>query len=117
MFFRLGSSIHPAGSDRWRQQGTPAGTPRGDEAQIAKSEIGNWKWESDQSLVTSAATILKLLILMLTQLNTVKSRLAIPDTDITQDDLLTFAIEAISARFDQGRHLAQRRRHATVLAA
>src|ERR1051326_7360896 len=38
---------------------------------------------------------------MLTQLSTVKSRLAIPDTDVTQDDLLTFAIEAISARFDQ----------------
>src|SRR5436189_854858 len=37
---------------------------------------------------------------MLTQLSTVKSRLAIPDTDVTQDDLLTFAIEAISARFD-----------------
>ena len=32
---------------------------------------------------------------MLTQLSTVKSRLAIPDTDVTQDDLLTFAIEAM----------------------
>src|SRR5580765_3140865 len=38
---------------------------------------------------------------MLTELSTVKSRLSIPDTDVTQDDLLTFAIEAISARFDQ----------------
>jgi hypothetical protein len=38
---------------------------------------------------------------MLTQLSTVKTRLSIPDTDVTQDDLLTFIIEAISARFDQ----------------
>src|SRR3954447_11566937 len=38
---------------------------------------------------------------MLAQLETVKSRLNIADTDVLQDDLLTFAIEAISARFDQ----------------
>jgi hypothetical protein len=37
---------------------------------------------------------------MLTQLETVKARLNIPDTEVTQDDLLTFAIEATSARFD-----------------
>src|SRR3954470_23013804 len=38
---------------------------------------------------------------MLTQLSTLKARLNIPDTDVTQDDLLTFAIEAVSTRFDQ----------------
>src|SRR5712671_5326460 len=38
---------------------------------------------------------------MLTELATLKSRLAISDLDIQYDDLLTFAIEAISARFDQ----------------
>src|SRR6266581_3669396 len=38
---------------------------------------------------------------MLCQLSTIKTLLAIPDIDIQYDDLLTFAIEAISARFDQ----------------
>jgi len=38
---------------------------------------------------------------MLTQLETLKTRLAIPDTDVLSDDLLTFIIEAVSARFDQ----------------
>src|SRR5262245_49144229 len=38
---------------------------------------------------------------MLTQLSTAKSRLAIDDLEIKFDDLLTAAIEAISARFDQ----------------
>jgi hypothetical protein len=37
---------------------------------------------------------------MLTQLITVKARLAIAPADVSQDDLLTRAIEAISARFD-----------------
>ena len=46
---------------------------------------------------------------MLTQLSTVKARLAIPDVDTTNDALLTAAIEAVSARFDQecGRTLAR----------
>jgi hypothetical protein len=38
---------------------------------------------------------------MLTQLPTLKSRLAIPDTDNQYDALLTSAIKAVSARFDQ----------------
>ncbi len=38
---------------------------------------------------------------MLTLLSTLKLRLAIPEIDTTQDALLTFAIEAVSARFDQ----------------
>jgi hypothetical protein len=38
---------------------------------------------------------------MLTLLSTVKSRLAIPDTDTQYDDILTNAIKAISARFDK----------------
>ena len=38
---------------------------------------------------------------MLTQLSTVKSRLAIPEADTTSDALLTSAIEAVSARFDK----------------
>jgi hypothetical protein len=37
---------------------------------------------------------------MLTQLTTVKARLGITPADVTQDDLLTRAIQAISARFD-----------------
>jgi hypothetical protein len=37
---------------------------------------------------------------MLTQLSTVKARLAIPDTDTQFDALLTGAIQAVSARFD-----------------
>ena len=37
---------------------------------------------------------------MLTQLTTVKSRLGISAADTTQDDLLTRAIQAVSARFD-----------------
>jgi len=37
---------------------------------------------------------------MLTQLSTLKARLAIADTDVTSDDLLTAVIEAVSARFD-----------------
>jgi hypothetical protein len=37
---------------------------------------------------------------MLTQLATVKARLAILPSDITQDELLTRAIAAVSARFD-----------------
>ena len=37
---------------------------------------------------------------MLTQLTTIKSRLAILDTDTTYDGLLTNAIKAVSARFD-----------------
>jgi hypothetical protein len=38
---------------------------------------------------------------MLTQLTTVKARLAIGAADVSQDDLLTRAIEAVSARFDR----------------
>lgn len=38
---------------------------------------------------------------MLTQLPTVKARLNILPTDLTQDELLTRAIEAVSARFDR----------------
>src|SRR5579864_4417532 len=38
---------------------------------------------------------------MLTQLSTVKSRLAIPEADTTNDALLTSAIKALSARFDK----------------
>lgn len=38
---------------------------------------------------------------MLTQLATVKARLSITPADTTQDDLLTRAIEAVSARFDR----------------
>lgn len=38
---------------------------------------------------------------MLTQLSTVKSRLAIPDADTTSDALLTAAIKAVSARVDK----------------
>jgi hypothetical protein len=38
---------------------------------------------------------------MLTQLATVKARLAIVPTDTSQDELLTRAIEAVSARFDR----------------
>lgn len=38
---------------------------------------------------------------MLTQLTTVKARLAIAPADVSQDDLLTRAIEAVSARFDR----------------
>jgi len=38
---------------------------------------------------------------MLTTLDNLKSRLAIADTDVTSDDLLTAIIEAISARFDR----------------
>jgi hypothetical protein len=38
---------------------------------------------------------------MLTQLATLKARLAIDDTDVTKDDLLTSAIKAVSARFDK----------------
>ena len=38
---------------------------------------------------------------MLTQLSTLKSRLAIPEADTSNDALLTSAIKAISARFDK----------------
>jgi hypothetical protein len=38
---------------------------------------------------------------MLTQLSTVKNRLGIDPADVKDDDLLTRAIEAISARFDK----------------
>jgi hypothetical protein len=38
---------------------------------------------------------------MLTQLSTLKQRLAIPDVDIQYDSLLTSALAAISARFDR----------------
>src|SRR5512135_3148239 len=38
---------------------------------------------------------------MLTQLATIKARLNISPADTTQDDLLTRAIEAVSARFDR----------------
>ena len=38
---------------------------------------------------------------MLTQLSTLKSRLSIPDTDNTNDPILTSAIKAASARFDK----------------
>ena len=37
---------------------------------------------------------------MLAELSSLKSRLAIPDTDPQHDDLLTSALEALSARFD-----------------
>jgi len=38
---------------------------------------------------------------MLTELSTIKSRLAIEDLNVQFDDLLTTSIEAISARFDK----------------
>src|SRR6478736_5914281 len=38
---------------------------------------------------------------MLTSLDPLKSRLNVDTIDVTQDDLLTFIIEAVSARFDQ----------------
>ncbi len=38
---------------------------------------------------------------MITQLSTIKSRLAIPDADTTSDAILTAAIKAVSARFDK----------------
>src|SRR5512140_3431673 len=38
---------------------------------------------------------------MLTQLSTVKARLAIPEADTTNDAILTAAIKAVSARFDK----------------
>ncbi|HWW03045.1 MAG TPA: hypothetical protein VNZ64_25315 [Candidatus Acidoferrum sp.] len=38
---------------------------------------------------------------MITQLATIKSRLAIPDADTTNDALLTAAIKAVTARFDK----------------
>src|SRR6266571_7190592 len=38
---------------------------------------------------------------MITQLSTVKARLAIDPLDTTYDDLLTNAIKAVSARFDK----------------
>ena len=38
---------------------------------------------------------------MLTQLPTLKARLAIPDADTTNDALLTAAIKAVSVRFDK----------------
>src|SRR5579864_3614695 len=38
---------------------------------------------------------------MLTQLSTVKARLAIPEADTSNDALLTSAIKAVSARFDK----------------
>src|SRR5690242_6036529 len=38
---------------------------------------------------------------MLTQLATVKARLEILSSDVSHDDLLTRAIEAVSARFDR----------------
>ena len=38
---------------------------------------------------------------MLTQLSTLKSRLSIPDSDTTNDAILTSAIKAVSARFDK----------------
>ena len=38
---------------------------------------------------------------MLSQLPTLKLRLSIPDTDTTQDSILTSALEAVSARFDK----------------
>src|SRR5208282_3620743 len=38
---------------------------------------------------------------MLTQLSTLKARLAIPDTDQQYDALLTNAIKSVSARFDK----------------
>ena len=38
---------------------------------------------------------------MITQLSTVKARLAIDPLDTTYDDLLTSAIKAVSARFDK----------------
>ena len=46
---------------------------------------------------------------MLTQLSTVKARLAIPEADTTNDALLTAAIKAVSARFDKAtnRNLAR----------
>ena len=47
---------------------------------------------------------------MLTQLSTIKSRLAIPAADLTNDDLLTSAIASVTARFDKetNRTLARR---------
>jgi len=41
---------------------------------------------------------------MLTQLSTLKARLAIPDIDPQHDALLTTAIAAVSARFDKETH-------------
>jgi hypothetical protein len=38
---------------------------------------------------------------MLSELSTLKARLAIPDLDIQYDDLLTSALTALSARFDK----------------
>ena len=38
---------------------------------------------------------------MLSQLPTLKLRLSIPDTDTTQDAMLTTALQAVSARFDK----------------
>ncbi len=38
---------------------------------------------------------------MITQLATIKSRLAIPGADTASDALLTAAIKAVSARFDK----------------
>ena len=38
---------------------------------------------------------------MITQLLTVKTRLGIDEFDVTHDALLTNAIKAVSARFDQ----------------
>src|SRR5512140_3612744 len=38
---------------------------------------------------------------MLTQLSTVKARLAIPEADTTNDAIITAAIKAVSARFDK----------------
>jgi hypothetical protein len=38
---------------------------------------------------------------MLSQLSTLKARLAIPDLDVQYDDLLTSALTALSARFDK----------------
>src|SRR3974390_1700803 len=46
---------------------------------------------------------------MITQLTTLKSRLSLLDTDTTYDALLTTAIQAVSARFDNetNRNLAR----------
>src|SRR6476661_4119610 len=46
---------------------------------------------------------------MLSTISTLKSRLAVPDTDPQHDDLLTSVLEALSARFDNetGRTLAR----------
>jgi hypothetical protein len=38
---------------------------------------------------------------MITQLSTIKARIAIPDADTTNDALLTAAIKAVSVRFDK----------------